>query len=1101
MRWSRQHRGLLVLLQLASLLHATRADFRSISYADLVDKQEFQQEGVSAYSQLLFDVARQQVVVGARDNLYRLTLTSLTPLEHASWPAAKSMIDTCYTKGQSADDCRNYVKVLLSNGKSLFTCGTNAFNPKCTWREIDNINTVTSNLTGIAMCPYSPHSNVTALLARAPSGGLFTGTPTDFSGTDTAIYRTLVSPNLRTRQYDSNWLNDPQFVGSFETENYVYFLFRESAVEYINCGKRIYSRIARVCKYDPGGSPLIMKDTWTTFSKARMNCSLPGEFPFYYDEIQGAAYQPEEGLVYATFTTPSNAIAGSAICAFNMSAIAAAFEGPFKHQENSGAAWERKLVGYSRQNCGPGVSSGTTSRSHLTDNQRYQLMDEAVQSTTPKPLHTATLERFTHIAVDVTPTKIHKGVAVLYVATIEGLIKKISVLPRTMDTCIIEIWGPLPSAALTLQYLKETKSLYVGMQSALLRIPTVQCHRHRDAQSCLNAQEPYCGWDEHLMKCTPAPVQSPGGYLATHWQQDATRCPVLTDPVNGGWSAWSAWHTCQHDLSATEQANSRSSDGESSDSCQCQTRECNNPLPQNGGIGCSGSRVRVANCTVHGGWTAWSAWSACGQTCGMAMKTRRRTCTNPAPQHGGRVCIGSDHEDIICMGVPPCPSPSSSATAVGPQKGSWTNWGPWNSCSRQCGGGFKIRRRICESQSRKDGSVECSGYSYQVEECNNQPCQETKKYFTSPWLAVGNATTSGVRTERRYRFVCRAQTDEPSAVKVQAKEEERHCRGDSCSKRNNFNGAAAIINLDSNVEAGWADWSAWSLCSRSCGGGTQYKIRLCESGSCEGQATETRSCNTKPCQALSFQHGEFEPEGQWSCWSDWSECSASCGFGVRSRSRECLGSANCEGPSRARESCEMPSCEWYRGWDAWSSWSRCDDSSMQYRKRKCLFADPADDECLGPSKQTRWCINDILDNDVNALPSRIEVAGVSVGAVVGSCLVGFLIGLSLTAFICFYYLKRQKPRVPSSPHYISKQNPYVSVPLKEVNNKTTAAKRQPSFSGSINGTLRSHKNNSIIASPKLYPKALESAYESATLKRNSREHHIRAQELDQEKYY
>lgn len=33
------------------------------------------------------------------------------------------------------------------------------------------------------------------------------------------------------------WLNGAQFVASFETELYVYFLFRESAVEYINCGK------------------------------------------------------------------------------------------------------------------------------------------------------------------------------------------------------------------------------------------------------------------------------------------------------------------------------------------------------------------------------------------------------------------------------------------------------------------------------------------------------------------------------------------------------------------------------------------------------------------------------------------------------------------------------------------------------------------------------------------------------------------------------------------------------------------------------------------------------------------------------------------------
>lgn len=71
-----------------------------------------------------------------RDHLYRLTLTSLTDLEHASWYAPEDKVNTCQTKGQSVEDCHNYVKVLLSNGKSLFTCGTYAFSPWCAWREV-----------------------------------------------------------------------------------------------------------------------------------------------------------------------------------------------------------------------------------------------------------------------------------------------------------------------------------------------------------------------------------------------------------------------------------------------------------------------------------------------------------------------------------------------------------------------------------------------------------------------------------------------------------------------------------------------------------------------------------------------------------------------------------------------------------------------------------------------------------------------------------------------------------------------------------------------------------------------------------------------------
>src|SRR5271165_1060389 len=77
---------------------------------------------------------------------------------------------------------------------------------------------------------------------------------------------------------------DPNFVGSFEDDDVVYFWFREDAVEYCNCGKAVYSRVARICKNDRGG-PRANSDTWTTFLKARLNCSLPGNYPFYFDEI------------------------------------------------------------------------------------------------------------------------------------------------------------------------------------------------------------------------------------------------------------------------------------------------------------------------------------------------------------------------------------------------------------------------------------------------------------------------------------------------------------------------------------------------------------------------------------------------------------------------------------------------------------------------------------------------------------------------------------------------------------------------------------------------------------------------------------------------
>lgn len=53
----------------------------------------------------------------------------------------------------------------------------------------------------------------------------------------------------------------------------------------MNCGKAVYSRVARVCKQDTGGKH-ILSQNWATYLKARLNCSIPGEFPFYFDEIR-----------------------------------------------------------------------------------------------------------------------------------------------------------------------------------------------------------------------------------------------------------------------------------------------------------------------------------------------------------------------------------------------------------------------------------------------------------------------------------------------------------------------------------------------------------------------------------------------------------------------------------------------------------------------------------------------------------------------------------------------------------------------------------------------------------------------------------------------
>jgi secreted trypsin-like serine protease len=84
------------------------------------------------------------------------------------------------------------------------------------------------------------------------------------------------------------------------------------------------------------------------------------------------------------------------------------------------------------------------------------------------------------------------------------------------------------------------------------------------------------------------------------------------------------------------------------------------------------------------------------------------------------------------------------------------------------------------------------------------------------------------------------------------------------------------------MRAGWTSWGRWSPCSQTCGaGGVQTRRRFCANGSyggetCAGKSIETQNCFVKQCVTYS-----------WSTWAAWTECSKTCGGGMRYRARAC----------------------------------------------------------------------------------------------------------------------------------------------------------------------------------------------------------------------
>jgi hypothetical protein len=67
----------------------------------------------------------------------------------------------------------------------------------------------------------------------------------------------------------------------------------------------VYSRVARVCKYDDG--TMKFSDTFRSFSKLRLSCSkkIPNEITaFDYNELQSIFYDRSSKLIYGAFNLP-----------------------------------------------------------------------------------------------------------------------------------------------------------------------------------------------------------------------------------------------------------------------------------------------------------------------------------------------------------------------------------------------------------------------------------------------------------------------------------------------------------------------------------------------------------------------------------------------------------------------------------------------------------------------------------------------------------------------------------------------------------------------------------------------------------------------------
>ncbi|XP_056317948.1 A disintegrin and metalloproteinase with thrombospondin motifs 18 [Danio aesculapii] len=207
-----------------------------------------------------------------------------------------------------------------------------------------------------------------------------------------------------------------------------------------------------------------------------------------------------------------------------------------------------------------------------------------------------------------------------------------------------------------------------------------------------------------------------------------------------------------------------------------------------------------------------------------------------------------------------------------------------------------------------------SGHNFgMIHDGEGNPCRKTEGNIMSPTLAGNNGVFSWSACSRQYlnRFLGTAQAsclvDEPKQIGQYKYPEQLPGQ-----------------LYDADIQCKWQFGSKAKLC------GLDFVKDICKSLWCHrtGHRCETKFmpaaegticgadmwCRKGQCVKFG-DHGPKAVHGQWSGWSEWSDCSRTCGGGVMYRERSCNSPSPqhngkfCQGPGRLHQLCNTKPCQ------------------------------------------------------------------------------------------------------------------------------------------------------------------------------------------------
>eukprot|EP01005_Ploeotia_sp_CARIB1_P001581 NODE_49_length_1989_cov_422.059613_g48_i0.p1 GENE.NODE_49_length_1989_cov_422.059613_g48_i0~~NODE_49_length_1989_cov_422.059613_g48_i0.p1 ORF type:complete len:406 (-),score=54.18 NODE_49_length_1989_cov_422.059613_g48_i0:672-1889(-) len=253
------------------------------------------------------------------------------------------------------------------------------------------------------------------------------------------------------------------------------------------------------------------------------------------------------------------------------------------------------------------------------------------------------------------------------------------------------------------------------------------------------------------------------------------------------------------------------------------------------------------------------------------------------------------------------------------------DWEMWSECTQSCGGnGIQTRTRPIVEQG-----VDCPN-TQESRPCGTQHCET--QCVMQQWGKWGVCSkTCGTGIKRRVRTILKGGFDCPTFTAEEAPCELRTCE--------------IHCELD--------DWTRWTPCDKTCGGGKRTRTRVVRVQPPPGaracpSTNEVMACNTQACPKtpVSVNQGDelLQLQGakgqcKFSAWTSWTNCTQECGGGLRTRTRKITQTGfDCPVTIQSRR-CNVDPCEGKCTVGAWGSWGRCSQTcgnGSQMRNRTVI---------------------------------------------------------------------------------------------------------------------------------------------------------------------